>query len=181
MGNPVAPDLPEAMAAGSTSPSAARRKYSTHPSPIMIEVPNAHIPEEPGPVIPHAGIGGKKSMKTRDEARERAIELAIKHGSIIPVASTLDSEGLGGLLERFELESIIVEADSIRRLLPERPRKTLPRIIGLVAVTIGSAGMWIGTGAASVGRHSPGGYGILAVILGVILIVKPSSANTDIS
>jgi hypothetical protein len=28
----------------------------THPSPIMIEVPLARIPEEPGAAIPHAGI-----------------------------------------------------------------------------------------------------------------------------
>jgi hypothetical protein len=33
---------------------------------MMIEVPNAHIPEEPGAVIPYAGIGGKKIYeKTR--------------------------------------------------------------------------------------------------------------------
>ena len=29
---------------------------STNRSPIMIEVPPARIPEEPGAVIPHAGI-----------------------------------------------------------------------------------------------------------------------------
>jgi hypothetical protein len=32
---------------------------------MMIEVPSAHIPEEPGPVIPHAGIGERASDDRR--------------------------------------------------------------------------------------------------------------------
>jgi hypothetical protein len=62
--NPAAPDLRETMAADSTKPSATRRKCPTHQSPIMIEVPLARIPEEPGAVIPHAGIseGGVRQL-----------------------------------------------------------------------------------------------------------------------
>ena len=53
--NPVAPDLRKTIAADWTTPSATRRKCPTHQSPIMIEIPRARIPEEPGAVIPHAG------------------------------------------------------------------------------------------------------------------------------
>ena len=56
MGNPVARDLRGPVALCSANPAATRRKCPTHQSPIMIEVPPARIPEEPGAVIPHAGI-----------------------------------------------------------------------------------------------------------------------------
>ena len=39
----------------STKPATPRMKWSNN-KPIMIEVPLARIPEEPGAVIPHAGI-----------------------------------------------------------------------------------------------------------------------------
>ena len=56
----------EAMAKNrSTKPFAPRKKCPTHQSPIMIEVPPARIPEEPGAVIPHAGIcegGGVRQL-----------------------------------------------------------------------------------------------------------------------
>ena len=55
----------EAMAKSrSTMPSAPCNKRPTHQSPIMIEVPSARIPEEPGAVIPHAGIceGGVRQL-----------------------------------------------------------------------------------------------------------------------
>jgi hypothetical protein len=56
VGDPVAPRHREAMAACSTTPAAHGMKPSTNRPPIMIEVPPARIPEEPGAVIPHAGI-----------------------------------------------------------------------------------------------------------------------------
>ena len=39
-----------------TNPAPPRMKWSVNEIPIMIEVPPARIPEEPGAVIPHAGI-----------------------------------------------------------------------------------------------------------------------------
>jgi hypothetical protein len=44
------------MAASSTSPTPHDMSPLTNRSPIMIEIPPARIPEEPGAVIPHAGI-----------------------------------------------------------------------------------------------------------------------------
>jgi hypothetical protein len=62
--NPAAPDFRKTMAADSTEPAAADKKRPTQKSPIMIEVPLARIPEEPGAVIPHAGIckGGVRQL-----------------------------------------------------------------------------------------------------------------------
>ena len=56
MGNPAAPRGREAMAANLTNPTKTRMKQSTDRKTNMIEVPPARIPEEPGAVIPHAGI-----------------------------------------------------------------------------------------------------------------------------
>ena len=119
-------------------------------------------------------------MKTRDETRERAKELALKTGNAGAIRKKLENEGLGGLIDRYELDSIIAEAAYLRRMLPERPRKVLPRIVGIIAVILGVAAMWIGRNGPSVRRYSPGGYGLAALILGTILIVRPSAAKTDL-
>ena len=54
--NPDALRRGETLAACLTSPTPHDMSPSTNRSPIMIEVPPARIPEEPGAVIPHAGI-----------------------------------------------------------------------------------------------------------------------------
>ena len=56
MEDPIASRHRETMAECSTKPAASRNTCPTHQSPIMIEDPPARIPEEPGAVIPHAGI-----------------------------------------------------------------------------------------------------------------------------
>jgi uncharacterized protein YjeT (DUF2065 family) len=119
-------------------------------------------------------------MKTRDEARERAKELALKTSNVGTIRKKLEEEGLGQLIDRYELDSIVAEAAYVRRMLPEGPRKVLPRIVGTIAVALGVAAMWIGSNGPSVRRYSPNGYGLAAVILGIILIVKPSAAKTDV-
>ena len=116
----------------------------------------------------------------RDEARKRAKELALKTSNAEAIRKKLEDEGLGGIIDRYELDAIMAEAAYIRRMLPERPRKVLPRIVGTIAVVLGVAAMWIGRNGPSVRRYSPGGYGLAAVILGTILIVKPSAAKTDL-
>jgi hypothetical protein len=119
-------------------------------------------------------------MKTRDKTREHAMELALQHKNAQQIADLLEEQGLGGILDRFEIESIFVESESVRRMLPERPSKILPRIIGLIAVIIGIAGIWIGVGNSFSSNYSLAGYGIAAVILGIILIFKPYSAKSEI-
>ena len=74
----------------------------------------------------------------------------------------------------------MAEAAYIRRLLPERPGTTLPRIVGSIAVVLGVGALWVAASGPTMRRHSPGGYGLMAVILGVILIVKPSAGKMDL-
>jgi hypothetical protein len=54
--NSAAPSIRAIMVANSKRPFATRSKCLTNQSSIMIEVPLARIPEEPGEVIPHALI-----------------------------------------------------------------------------------------------------------------------------
>lgn len=114
------------------------------------------------------------------EARKRAKELAVEGCNIPTICKRLGEEGLGGLLDQFELEAIATESEFIRSFLPKRPKKTLSRVVGLMAVMIGAVAIYIGSGGLSLRRCSLSGYGIVVVILGVILIVKPSAANEDL-
>ncbi len=105
----------------------------------------------------------------------------MKYGEMDQVVSSLEAEGLGQLLEESELETIYLEAMMVRRMLPPRTKKTLPRVIGVIAIFMGIAAVYIGSDGPSVGRrYSPGGYGYLAIILGVLLIVKPSLGKSNI-
>jgi hypothetical protein len=90
-------------------------------------------------------------MNTRLEAREKAIDLALEGARAGRFAQLLEAQGLGGLLHQSELESIVVQAQSAKQMLPHKTTKTLPRAVGM-----------------------------MAVILGAILILKPSSAKTEL-
>ena len=120
-------------------------------------------------------------MSTREVARERAMELAMKYDEMEQLVSALEAEGLGGLLDESELEQIYLEAMMVRRMLPPKTKKTLPRVIGVIAILMGIAAIYIGSDGPSVGRrYSPRGYGYLAIILGVVLIVKPGLGKSDV-
>ncbi len=114
------------------------------------------------------------------DARERAKEIAIEGSDVSAIGKRLGDEGLGGLVGHFELEAIATESEFIRGLLPARPKKTIPRVIGFMAVIVGAVAIYIGSGGLSLRRCSLSGCGIVTVILGVILIVKPSAAQEDL-
>lgn len=120
-------------------------------------------------------------MSTREVARDRAMELAMKYEEMEQLVSALEAEGLGGLLDESELEQIFVEGVMVRRMLPPKTKKTLPRVIGVITILMGIAAVYIGSdGSLGRGRQSPRGYGYLAIILGVVLIVKPGLGKSDI-
>ena len=114
------------------------------------------------------------------EAKERAKELAVEGCNVPTISKRLGDKGLGGLVDQFELEAIVTESEFVRSFLHERPKRILPRVTGLIAVMMGAVAIYIGLGGTSLGRYSPSGSGILAIILGVILIIKPSAAKEDI-
>jgi len=88
VGDPLTPGGREAMAACSTKPVPPRMRSSTNNLPIMVEVPPARIPEEPGAVVPHAGIceGGVGQPTSLPQS---PINPAIRHQkSILNIRST---------------------------------------------------------------------------------------------
>jgi quinol-cytochrome oxidoreductase complex cytochrome b subunit len=119
-------------------------------------------------------------MKMKGEAKVKAMELSLRYGSVRRVSRLLEKQGLGDLLDQSELESIMIEAESIQSLIPDRPRRTWPRMVGIVAIIMGVAGIWGGMERPRLRRLSPAGCGIVAVILGAVLVLKPSASNTEI-
>ena len=60
-------------------------------------------------------------MSKRLEARERAKELAFQGCNVPAIGRRLGDEGLGGLVDQFELEAIATESEFIRSLVLARP------------------------------------------------------------
>jgi hypothetical protein len=65
-------------------------------------------------------------------------------------------------------------------MIPERPGTVFPRLIGFVAVLTGIGGMVLGAGGPWFSRYSPGGFGLIALVLGTILIVRPLWGRSEI-
>jgi hypothetical protein len=131
---------------------------------VSDKVPRGVIEEEP---------------KTRTQAREVVIELALEDLSKVKIERSLQELELDGLLDPSELESIVLEVQAARRVIPHRPGTVLPRCIGLIAVIMGGAGIWIGAAGPSLSRFNPAGCGIIATMMGAILIFKPSSGKSE--
>jgi|GEM_PF-5967771 len=117
-------------------------------------------------------------MKTRPEAIARVKELAFKGTGTARIQRILGKEGYVGLLDSREVEALANEAAAARNLMPKGPGKTLPRIIGLMAILAGIGAMVLGQDYQ--GRHSPAGYGLIAIILGGILLLKPCWGSTEV-
>jgi hypothetical protein len=107
-------------------------------------------------------------IKTHLDARERAKELAFKHRDIGSIARRLEEEELGELIDRYELESVVAEVRTIRRMIPERRGSGGVRAVGIIAVIMGL--VVIGMGAEI--------FGSVALILGLVLILNPSQAKS---
>ncbi len=116
-------------------------------------------------------------MPDRMEAVEMVKEMAVKGMSTVRIRTALEKQGLGGVLDRVEIEALVVEARAAGNLIPKPPSKFLPRMVGVAAILMGMGGVFLG---GSVGRYSPGGFGFWAVVLGIVLIVKPCWSNEDV-
>lgn len=114
---------------------------------------------------------------THLDAMEKARELAFKGWHPLKIGKALDKKGLGGLLHLVEIEALAREAGMARSLALRRPSRWLPRTVGMIAILLGIGAVSLGGG---MGRHSPAGYGILAVIFGLVLVIKPGWSDTTV-
>lgn len=116
-------------------------------------------------------------MTAREQARSTAKDLALEGLSTEQIADALHQRGLGGTLSGEEIQFIASEARFAKSLIRERPNRTIPRIVGMMAILLGIAGLWIGRDGPHVRGYSPGGFGLGAIILGCLLLFMPSSAH----
>lgn len=116
----------------------------------------------------------------RSKAIERVRDLAMRGRSVNSIQSRLERDGLGGCLERREIEALVHEVKASLALLPRRPSRWLARSVGLVALGIGvwavslGAGVWVKP--HPFGRIS----GWTAIVLGLVLIIRPGSSDTEV-
>lgn len=104
-------------------------------------------------------------------------DLAIQGTSFQRIERELRKLGLSGLLHDDEIENIINQAAIARELMPFRPSRKWPRMIGMLAILLGMIALSLRGGG---GRYSPAGYGIIAIILGLVLVLKPDWSDTDL-
>ena len=114
-------------------------------------------------------------MFIREDAKERAKELAVQGHSKTAIRKRLEKEGMAGLLDDYSLEAIVSEGRSIGHFMPAKPNKLLARVVGVIAVIMGIGGLYLG----GTGRWAPGNFGWAALCLGAILIFQPHRSNED--
>ena len=117
-------------------------------------------------------------MTNRIDAREVAKSLACEGLSAPSIEKELQAREMDGLLDRAEIESIATAARAAGAMIPRGPSTNLSRVIGFLAVLFGLGGILIGGG--SIGRYSPASLGLGAIILGLILILKPGWAGESV-
>lgn len=116
-------------------------------------------------------------MEPRSHAIETVKDLAIQGRSFQRIERELGKLGLSGILRDDEIESILSQAEVARELIPPHPSRRWPRVVGALAILLGMIALPLGGG---IGRYSPAGYGCLAIILGLVLILKPGWSDTEL-
>ena len=116
------------------------------------------------------------------DPKDAVQDLAMDGLTAEDIQKTLEERGTGCHLAQTEIEGIVTEVRAGLNLVPRRPSWILARVIGVIAILIGIVGLAIGTlDQFHVYRYSPGHYGLLAFILGAILVIKPSWSNESLS
>ena len=99
--------------------------------------------------------------------------------SLQVVRREIDDKGWEGILGDVRIERISIRVKAAQELKPPKLGKFLPRLIGTIAILLGVGAIIIDGGTSYSSRYSPGRYGWVALILGVILVVKPSARDFD--
>ncbi len=115
----------------------------------------------------------KALPRLRDVARELALEGLSAH----EIQRKLRERFAAGIPALSALERIIRETDAAGQAMGPPPEKIFPRILGSVAILMGSGALYMGNGIG--GRYSPAGFGGVAVILGLVLLFRPQWAGRD--
>ncbi|BCX47840.1 hypothetical protein HAHE_17480 [Haloferula helveola] len=115
----------------------------------------------------------------RLEAKELVEDLALKGATNSTIKKALDQKDLDGLLDEVEVEMLAEKARAALAMLPPPRPKNRIRLLGIIAILLGVGAIWVGGGSGR-GRYSPGKYGIWAIVLGSILVLKPSAGSEEL-
>lgn len=135
-------------------------------------------------------------MNGEQTPREFAFDLAVAGRSAWRIQKELEKRGWAGKVNALQMEKIMDEAGMMRSFQPARHGVFWPRVLGSLALTMGVGAMLLNHGFFSEGesrrsfleavvegfmnafyRWSPDRYGTMAIILGLILLIKPRWAS----
>lgn len=117
------------------------------------------------------------------DPREIAQNLAMKGYAKERIRRKLKARGMAHRLDDDELLAIMREVKVAKAYHSRRPSRMLPRVIGLIAIILGIGAVMTGAnnqGTPTTRYYSPVVCGFAAIILGLILILKPGWSKTRI-
>ena len=118
-------------------------------------------------------------MLNRASAKSLVVDLAARGLTKRAIEKTLERRGAGELLLPHEVEECIVEGRAARERIPHRPARTWLRVLGVLAILMGIGGILL-NGDRGFGRLSPAGVGALSILVGIVLVIKPTWAWEDL-
>lgn len=119
-------------------------------------------------------------MANRLDAIDRARDLAMKGLSAGEIHRELVKEDMGHLLHPTEIQRLLLKTDMVRYLHPRPRRFHFARCVGVLAVVLGLGGILLGFTSPGMRKHGPGKLGTIALVLGIVLIVRPSASETEL-
>lgn len=113
------------------------------------------------------------------QAETLAKDLALKGESRRTIATALRDRGLDEEMDDDRLHEIITEAAAMSQLSNGDPANRYARIVGMASIILGLAALWmtLSDSIKEKRRHTPACLGLVALVLGGVLLSKPSSAS----
>lgn len=122
-------------------------------------------------VLPH---------EQKEQARSLVRDLALADKSCDDIQNALVRAGLGTAMDFDEIQVIRYEVAAGRALGGPKEHHLGVRFFGLIAVLIGVGAMSLQFGSdLHIRRFSPSGWGLIAMVFGLILLIWPKAAKFD--
>jgi len=115
----------------------------------------------------------------RTQAETLAKDLALKGESLRSIAIALRDRGLDDEMDDDRLHEIVTEATAMSQLANGDPCTRYVRVVGMSAVVLGVIALWctLSGATSSQRRHTPCCLGLVALVLGGVLLCKPSASD----
>lgn len=119
-------------------------------------------------------------MANRLDAIDKAKDLAMRGLSAGEIHRELVKEDMGHLLHPTEIQRLLLKTDMVRYLHPKPQGFHFARCVGVLAVVLGLGAILLGFTSPGMRKHGPGKMGAIALVLGIVLIAKPSTSKTEL-